>query len=680
MSTMHTFTAISGTGSSHSFHSTVNVLPQGASSNVLGFSSPAYGFSCSAPRKPPPCYPPGQETTWDRRSITQNCTVGTALMLLIASVLLLVLLFVLIPNHPLSPVCTTDACSKYSRLLKLSMNTSADPCHSFTRFVCDGWRANSSLSVRHHTLLAALNRIALTANETSSPKHDRKGPHLASVFYRSCDRVRTGEKEHVAEVKAALLNAGITWPRRKKEADVLRTLLYASLKLRWNAALNVQVETNAGRTGIGGASSVVVTLTASGDFRMIAGKYLLRKKKASRESKAYFEFLSKQFSGTTLEATTGVAATADVQDEGQLVDFGFNDEVEDIMRHGDDTMHLFLSWYTVQIAALFASQGLVGNFYGTPDEARLGHGGFCLSRTYRLFGAAALSAYLKGLQVESMRAKFEPLALSVRQTFLHHLMLWKHWNSNSSMVANWNSTDVFTGFLKSPDDLRLPQDSVTGRTNMSDSFLENWLNATVPPLEAVTGIPLPWSSFVVAALEGLDSYARVSYDVALLPYAFEFPLYGTTNTVNYAGVGNQLAYALSEAIYGSYYDSDVDGGGTQPLTAFVRCVRFERYAGRNPKPEPDVLEVLALKPLVDAFQHDQPRHVEYLIGYEGYSPLRLFFLAFCYARCAGSRSHPTAKDTFDCDDILRHSVEFSQEFECPLGSPMNPPEKCQLFS
>ncbi|KAL1416314.1 hypothetical protein MTO96_006342 [Rhipicephalus appendiculatus] len=55
--------------------------------------------------------------------------------------------------------CTTQSCTSYSSLLLDTINRSVDPCQSFTRFVCDGWKQKPPLSVREIHIANVLGRV-----------------------------------------------------------------------------------------------------------------------------------------------------------------------------------------------------------------------------------------------------------------------------------------------------------------------------------------------------------------------------------------------------------------------------------------------------------------------------------------------------------------------------------------
>ncbi|CAO3568510.1 unnamed protein product [Mortierella alpina] len=77
-----------------------------------------------------------------------------------------------------------------------------------------------------------------------------------------------------------------------------------------------------------------------------------------------------------------------------------------------------------------------------------------------------------------------------------------------------------------------------------------------------------------------------------------------------------------------------------------------------------------------------------LPGLENYTPEQLFYISFGRSWCkkmrpdaltkfAGTDSH--SPHSWRINGALQNSDQFAWAFQCPVGSPMNPPKKCQLW-
>ncbi|KAL3212267.1 hypothetical protein MRX96_036029 [Rhipicephalus microplus] len=64
-----------------------------------------------------------------------------------------------------------------------------------------------------------------------------------------------------------------------------------------------------------------------------------------------------------------------------------------------------------------------------------------------------------------------------------------------------------------------------------------------------------------------------------------------------------------------------------------------------------------------------------VIHLEPYSDDQIFFIAYCYALCA----HRPQTMADECNVPVKNSPQFAAAYHCPVGSPMNPPNKCTFF-
>lgn len=92
------------------------------------------------------------------------------------------------------------------------------------------------------------------------------------------------------------------------------------------------------------------------------------------------------------------------------------------------------------MAALFASQRLIADFYGSTRKAHLAHGGFCLANAFLLSGFELFKAlYTEKLQRRS-RSDVGVIVSTVRDMFHRRLAAWSERDDNVTVVADWNST------------------------------------------------------------------------------------------------------------------------------------------------------------------------------------------------------------------------------------------------
>ncbi|XP_070381862.1 uncharacterized protein [Dermacentor albipictus] len=622
--------------------------------------------------------------------------------------------------------CRTETCNNYARRLVDSVNTTLKPCESFTRFVCDGWRRRNQLSVREEAFLFQLRRMSYLLRSLPVPNKAQNALARAAAFYRSCDAVRTGDADELPKVKAALLQAGIVWPRVPRDSqtvDLLRTWLHTSLKLHWSALLDVSI--------VRAENTTRVLLEPRGGFRRIWEKH---DKLGSNveEAEDYFETLREDFGSfaeLSVEATQGTvnfSVTRDLYgplllrlrdsmtlsqhssildsavlfetvpgltearwlaeldrygDGSDHVTFESTqpDYVSTFLElwkvHGERDMHSFLSWCTVQTAALYANRRLLANFYVREDSMDMYHGALCLSKAYLLCGSELFREYFDEMFSDRAMTAARNVVAGTREAFARRLDHWPHRNPNVTVVRDWPSStfpiEYFNPHFEQPSPEPAPTVSSLG--DMGSSLVDNWKLFETNHLDV---------RYLLAAerIEYAEWFVLLpDYDLALLPYALTFPSFDESGTrsMNQAGLGNYVADALSQLFFYRYRDA-TDG------LSFLRSFECARNASR-PRDGPRIyrtvhlLRTLATEVSLEAYRVGSSTEGDArLEAFENYGSVALFFIASCYALCRGSDSLPPFRGD-ECDEAFRNVQGFAGAFGCDTGSPMNPAVKCALM-
>ncbi|KAL3202796.1 hypothetical protein MRX96_001174 [Rhipicephalus microplus] len=661
-------------------------------------------------------------------------TVVAVLCLLVSLTVLFFLLSSLLDSSdPSQPsTCTTHACREYAARLISSINSSVDPCHSFTRFVCDGWRRRQLFGVQEEAFGAANERIARIVRTIDVPPYGTEpAPEGGNV------------------VQSALRAAGVMWPHRPPpvgKRDLLRMMFHCDYTLGWSAVFRVDPELYQNATK-------AYVLTDSG-FNFIVRKYNERSTEAHRVH--YFSRLRNAFRDTE-EAVADVVTFEEMQQleekmfdpliadfyrnapnvttvphdvvyspsanlsmdrwlevmkrEGVVivgkVEFRtwnlafFSTFVNLLARHGELDMYAYVSWCTVQVAALFANGELIVNFYGHPQRALILHGAFCLSRAYIAAGKALLNNYAREILPVVARSYAETLSLNVQTAFLERLNSWADYDADLRMMWSWNSTSLsFSIFAPKPEvDF---DDVIVGE--MGDSFLQNWRNAWLSR-SFFRGFDI---KIAITAIETLAFSSDLEYKrgYILLPYVFSFPYYdmNAMNAINYGGlwhsalgvygsvqsvfgcvselyrirrcvtllcIASQVAFALGQRFRSTYLSADAGGAS---FSAFLSCVSNASLSTQLKDAQSLFAEVVSLGAVVDAYRNasDDQR----LVNLERLTSDQLLFIAICYAKCIGS--YYVVHDSM-CDAVLKNVPEFSDAFNCARGTPMNPHQQCRLF-
>ncbi|KAK8771787.1 hypothetical protein V5799_024969, partial [Amblyomma americanum] len=119
-------------------------------------------------------------------------------------------------------------------------------------------------------------------------------------------------------------------------------------------------------------------------------------------------------------------------------------------KYGEERMHVLLSWCTVQVAAWFANQELLVNFYDTEQKVELVHCAFCFSKTFVVTGDALLHRFSETTLPADLRPQARALILYVRQSPHGRLLRWKFYDENLTVLHDWNSTSVALQYFEVP--------------------------------------------------------------------------------------------------------------------------------------------------------------------------------------------------------------------------------------
>ncbi|XP_049525144.1 endothelin-converting enzyme 2-like [Dermacentor silvarum] len=623
------------------------------------------------------------------------CLALTGLGVIVASVFA----FSVKEELPTIRVCKSKACVEYSTRLRQSINTSMQPCRSFYRYVCDGWSKNV-YSVREYAYMTALDRVTDLFWSVQVPTTNQTSQEQVAALYRSCDAVLKGKRNDLANAKLALSAAGIVWPHRPDKPDVLRLLLETSMTLGWDTVLHME----------GGAKRNKIVLARGTSFPIISSKY--EHLHTHVQKRIYFNALRDKFSLTgrdevvdldemmsVSEDMTNALANVTVGQSAQMsitqswlyevrlnlskgrfakalkaYNVTVDDDATVILwdsdfvyafvelwhRHGESMVHLYVSWCTVQVAALYADSDLIANYYSSRYRAHLQHGAFCLGRAQLFGGYATFSQYNALILNRETRADVERILLTMRSMYRGHLEKWNFVDAEKPVVANWTSLKTVLPNADQDEHGIETSEFDEGLLRMTDSFVDNWkkVMAHTRFSGGVFGSNIVTSTKLYALLPS-------QADFHFMPFAFSFPLYDydLPTTVNYAGLGAQVAEAIGELLMKEYLPSDV-------VSAVLPCLAKAPSAQLK---SASVSEIVSLAVLLTAFESDSAHKVR-LGDFETYSPAQLLFISWCYMKCGGKyNSLPSA-----CDAVLRHISNFADEFGCSPGDHLNPMHRCAL--
>ncbi|XP_075526558.1 uncharacterized protein LOC142558293 [Dermacentor variabilis] len=629
------------------------------------------------------------------------------LLMYIAIVITLVVLTIaLFPQKPAA--CASTECQLFAKLLASSADASVSPCHSFARFVCGGWERNNSLSVREAFYQKALDRMTNHIRNVQVPDSGQNDVQRAAAAFRSCENVLSGRVDHLAAVKGALLEAGITWPRIPDRVDILHTLLFTSLKLAWDVIVRVVPRCSGNIT--------VLAVNPGRLFHLIVE--MAMNSMSESEFTVYFNTLRRAF-GTegsdeieaslvdtaALEKITALALVPNYNLHTQypvpltvprdigisnvdwlatVVDFGYNGTTEvelvttspsfvgaflDVWRRiGSNNTHLLTSWSTVQVAALYANKDLILNYYGGKAEAAsVRYNAFCFTTAYLLSRGALLENHMSEAVHKDARASADGIIRSVGNALRRRLSEWSPFKEDITVVANWSATPSVAFYeaqaIATDDGCYGSEGEVS---DLTDSLLLNWRSSS----RLIMNVP-DHVYEVVGAINSLELSVPSSRSktMRLLPLSLSFPIFDERlpSAANYAGLGGQMGFALSWLLLTAYAADVRTADVVWNLSACVKT-----GSSRALQLDSALSRAFTAGALVDAYEYEAATH-DTRVG--EYSGTRLLLMVLCFFTCTG---RGTVNEGAVCDEAMRQSREFARAFDCESGTPMNPDKRCNL--
>ncbi|KAH9366009.1 hypothetical protein HPB48_021253 [Haemaphysalis longicornis] len=633
---------------------------------------------------------------------------------------LLLLLFLFFYRRVIAhEVCGTQSCEEYAHLLGDALNESVRPCESFTHFVCDGWSRRKQHGVPQRVVTGAIETLTRLVNVTYLPKTGQNSAQRGLALYRSCDAVLQGTRHEVAGVKAALREAGITWPLRPTKIDIPHMLLATSLRLGWDVMFRVlplwkSRRANSSRTLLLNSGRTIIEIlnktssTSTLDKRRAYFDVLrqhLRQSHGGEESNYTDEVTFEQVSDAERIAVSKLRRAyykadvippvpaqgiMDVPEIGlsrhvweeTLSSFGLNDSTppsglqfgtanEDYFntflwlwkKLKNARMHLFVSWCTVQpglrclwTPPLRAIQPAVPDF--------LNAGG--------------------GTSPRPVSAKGLPRSLAPMERI----------RQNVTVVSDWNSLDTLFGLIQGSGRATKVKPRSHAKASGDQMFSDLDENALLsnfrktssdvavrsPEFDVSTDVEV---SAVLSSLSMLH-FSAIFYgrpDLQLMPYAITFPIFDfhLIPGVNFGAFGAEIAKTLGVLTLKAYHLS----GPLASEGPVRKCFRDSPFA-RDTNLFLALAETLALGALVDAYDEayaasprGDRRFIMRLPGFTSYSGTQLLFIAYCLPKCRGNISGETPPSA--CNLPLSKLPEFAQAFQCATGTPMNPTKKCELI-
>ncbi|KAH7948212.1 hypothetical protein HPB52_019420 [Rhipicephalus sanguineus] len=630
------------------------------------------------------------------------------------------------PSAVTAQRCITDTCVKYEKLLSLTMDTSAPPCDDFYQYVCGTWLRTGNRPIYERNWDMFLNNVGRrvmasgvkaggsAGNIPSGGNGVAEGEDKALTSIRAC--LSPLKRDNVEEVKVVLAAAGLPWPDRSAQLDVINSMFFMSLRVYH--PLFMDISTNDKHTMVLAGNfqfkrvyerigEHVTTENIKNHFRTSyesfandsdASAHEQRPKQLYHRFREMKAFLDAQMVGVVAKSNESDPATflsmtppvpesrwdtamrrylnaslrsfniIYIENAGQ---FSALFRMWDV--YGEENMTDFFGWFAVQVLLPYTNRRLLTSYFQSEsaggDELRKS----CVYSTYLAF-PAALDNFLSRYVLEALqyaRDLVDPIIGS-----FHRLLGGNHsWlvgdalpqpnmsrlNTAFEIVNAYSEDTVFRLYEGFPD--VDPEQPLRNAIKIA-RYLHMGQNFT-PPYRAVD--------------------ANMFDAFRLNPQLLSFPWYASDArpAVLIGGLGSRLA--------GTMY---IDFVERRPNPEDVYRENW-RCLGLENTDEDSYVDLVAATAAInvvwDTFS-DLPRRVR-LTSREGnvsrrvqsrttssehevpgnYSDPALLFVFYCWLTC-GDQWGPNM-----CNVPLKHSPNFAGVFGCAPGATMNPTNKCRMI-
>ncbi|XP_065306797.1 neprilysin-2-like isoform X1 [Dermacentor albipictus] len=660
-------------------------------------------------------------------------------LLLVAAVLVVVAFakyFSGLEDPPKEVLCATKDCTAFGLELSAAIDTAADPCHDFHRFVCGGWEDPKRRETTEGRMAAAAAYLAIAEMETDGGRTSK-----ATQFFHSCNTASAQREDNLREFAELRRSLGLSWPEQKPNGSVHPLDVMVDLAINWEmnflfdlSAVSVRESTallfSRGRLDAGWEQSAHYSWVHY-EYEDYARKYydilgvsdgqvdiesanLLKLEKAILNAKVAFLYDAPRqswFKLSDLDSHTKTASAAlwlgfltkhDKQftwtaDSAVITeDVKIFRSIDKLMKDFDnDQLIIGLSWMFIQthLWAVYGEPSI--RFHGTPDALSAVRRRGCMEYVDSRLGLLSLS------QTISEHYGFSENRLHVI-SFLYRLKQNVKRLVNNLTWMDEDSKRMAYRKLERMTSVLMPDDSFfeRGKRDKLYSVFPNMAGNTF-----VTNIVK--ASEIYRGLRNHEHFADV-YSVRVHPrYGRETYLYlpnlmklavlnlhpplffqNATFAIIYGGLGSFVARQMAKSLDDvgvTVDDAGQSGIWLSPNAAAVHAekvacnVRASSYGGewRPMRLFPAVAGLeIAYRSYMAAVAADYRALGVFRVHHlEAFTDDQVFFLTYCYALC--SKRPQTMGD--ECNVPLKNSKRFAAAFRCPENSRMNPRVKCTFF-
>ncbi|XP_039285677.1 endothelin-converting enzyme homolog [Nilaparvata lugens] len=384
---------------------------------------------------------------------------------------------------------------------------------------------------------------------------------------------------------------------------------------------------------------------------------------------------------------------------------------------GNNTLNNYLVWQTVRTLSTCLSKSFRDAYKGLRKALVGAEGGeeqwrFCVSDTNSVFGMAVGAMFVREMFHGDAKAKAEDMINDIRTAFKENLKSLTWMDEETKGLAE-TKADAISDMIGFPDFIlnnNQLDDEYSDLDVRDDTYFTNNLNANLYNMKRnlqKLGQPVNKTRWNMSPPTVNAYYTPTRNQIVFPAGILQPPFYDTKQqqSLNYGAMGVVMGHELTHAFDDQGREYDKFGNlhqwwNNKTIDKFksqIDCIvkQYSNYQlnnkhlnGKNTLGE-NIADNGGLKAAFRAYQDWASRNKEeQQLPALNLTHEQLFFLGFAQVWCSASTEEAMslqiekdahAPSKFRVIGSLSNSIEFARVFNCPLGSKMNPKDKCEVW-
>ncbi|XP_064477492.1 endothelin-converting enzyme 1-like [Ornithodoros turicata] len=617
-------------------------------------------------------------------------------------------------------VCDNAACQLYAYHLQRSIAAQVDPCTNFYDHVCGSWKPPRD---GQKSVGQALYEYVMVGVRSWSERHAlsrmNRATLKASRLLKACLESIEDFSSNIGDLIFLMEGVSLRWPHPPDlQAHPLEALV--QLAARWRTEFVFKVALRVSNVSkviyfypgelvhhfvdqkmkddyhdylSGHAEMLGLSITRKESASMmktakqVGRKMAALKRKLHGEQHSLFTIQSAQNITTEVNAETWLTflnshihLSDDTDMKGHI---GLNDKffvtdirvfeaLDGILKMNRSELLNYIGWKIVE---------LFGDAFFSDAAFRGNKGLDCCARVEAVYGYALTAYYTMAVLTDDYLNKTTALFKEVSDA-TRELLLESGWSNSSVGAANRK----LAGMTHSAwiEGLTGPFATLDNLYNDFPIRVENFVKGWMESNQILWNLSSS-EKYNLYTVTSYPSGSRYIYDRngAVLPTTLVFePMFAPSyvEAIKLAGLGAVYAETITRAFDGSgvAVDSWLQLQQWMSPSEYLERRRCYKADSRS------VWSAVALPVVLRALKNTEHRTnygPQKLINFTSYSREALFFMAYCFASCSldGADEVYSIRSKEACNYALQQSTEFAEAFQCPVGTPMNPEDKCKFW-